>query len=130
MSSEASIACSGLSIDSGSGVGQRGGVSDDVGASACCCGALLFSSAASSASAGLSTSIGSGVRGREAGGGERTGRGSAFGCGAFGNSAVDVANLYKQAIADFAEHLDTVVFAIFYAGHGANNYDIFLLVNF
>ena len=50
---------------------------------------------------------------------------SAFGCGAFGNSAVDVANLYKQAIADFAEHLDTVVFAIFYAGHGANNYDIF-----
>ena len=50
---------------------------------------------------------------------------SAFGCGAFGNEPRMVAQLYKEAIANWASALDKVVFAIFYAGRGENNYAIF-----
>ena len=50
---------------------------------------------------------------------------SAFGCGAFGNDAHSVACLYKKALVEFAKDFDEVVFAIYYAGHGENNFDVF-----
>lgn len=53
---------------------------------------------------------------------------SAFGCGAFGNDAHSVACLYKKALAEFAKDFDEVVFAIYYAGHGENNFDVFRAV--
>lgn len=53
---------------------------------------------------------------------------SAFGCGAFGNDAHKVASLYKEVIAEFSDDLDKVVFAIYFAGHGMSNYEIFRAV--
>lgn len=53
---------------------------------------------------------------------------SAFGCGAFGNDAHGVACLYKKALVEFAEDFDEVVFAIYYAGQGENNFDVFRAV--
>mgnify|MGYP006083472105 CR=1 FL=1 len=50
---------------------------------------------------------------------------SAFGCGAFGNRPEDVAAIYKEVLAEFVDALDVVVFAIYYAGHGENNFDVF-----
>ena len=50
---------------------------------------------------------------------------SAFGCGAFGNDAFMVANIYKDAIGVYKDNFDVIAFAIYYAGVGVNNYDIF-----
>ena len=50
---------------------------------------------------------------------------SAFGCGAFGNDAFMVANIYKDAIGVYKDNFSVIAFAIYYAGVGVNNYDIF-----
>ena len=50
---------------------------------------------------------------------------SAFGCGAFGNPASEVAKIYKEELEKSAAHFDDVVFAIYYAGYGPDNYDAF-----
>jgi len=50
---------------------------------------------------------------------------SAFGCGAFKNPADKVARVYYDALKERRAHFDVVVFAIFYAGYGPNNYDVF-----
>ena len=50
---------------------------------------------------------------------------SAFGCGAFGNDAFMVANIYKDAIGVYKDNFSVIAFAIYYAGVGLNNYDIF-----
>lgn len=50
---------------------------------------------------------------------------SAFGCGAFGNDPHMVAWLYRKALVRHKADFDVVAFAIFYAGHGERNYDIF-----
>jgi hypothetical protein len=50
---------------------------------------------------------------------------SAFGCGAFGNPAVQVARIYKEEIAKRAGDFDDVVFAIYQAGYGPNNFKPF-----
>ena len=50
---------------------------------------------------------------------------SAFGCGAFGNDANTVAAIYKAALIEFAQDFDEVIFAIYYAGHGENNFEVF-----
>lgn len=50
---------------------------------------------------------------------------SAFGCGAFGNDPAVVASIYKSTIDRYKASLSVVAFAIFYAGHGESNYDVF-----
>ena len=50
---------------------------------------------------------------------------SAFGCGAFRNDPIMVAELYRDALRRYQSNLSVVVFAIFYAGHGENNFKIF-----
>ena len=50
---------------------------------------------------------------------------SAFGCGAFRNDPTVVAALYRNAIARYAEHFSVIAFAIYYAGHGENNFPSF-----
>ena len=50
---------------------------------------------------------------------------SAFGCGAFGNDAFMVANIYKDAIGVYKDNFSVIAFAIYYAGCGVNNYDVF-----
>ena len=50
---------------------------------------------------------------------------SAFGCGAFGNDPAMVAELYRKALLKYKLSFSVVVFAIFFAGHGENNYEIF-----
>ena len=36
-----------------------------------------------------------------------------------------VANIYKEAIGVYKDNFDVIAFAIYYAGVGVNNYDIF-----
>ena len=50
---------------------------------------------------------------------------SAFGCGAFGNDPRMVARLYREALLRHKADLDVVAFAIFYAGCGKGNYEVF-----
>ena len=50
---------------------------------------------------------------------------SAFGCGAFGNNPREVATMYRDALVEFADSLSVVVFAIFFAGQGENNFAVF-----
>ena len=50
---------------------------------------------------------------------------SAFGCGAFKNNPSDIAWLYKQAVERHRASFAVIDFAIFYAGHGQDNYKIF-----
>ena len=55
---------------------------------------------------------------------------SAFGCGAFGGDPELVAAEYADAILDLAEQghaskLVVINFAIYYAGRGPNNYEVF-----
>jgi predicted NAD-dependent protein-ADP-ribosyltransferase YbiA (DUF1768 family) len=53
---------------------------------------------------------------------------SAFGCGAFENDPERVATLYSDAIHRYKAHLDMVVFSIFFAGYGPDNYKTFARV--
>ena len=50
---------------------------------------------------------------------------SAFGCGAFKNPPDRVALAYRGELQKRCVYFDVVVFAIFYAGYGPNNFDIF-----
>ena len=50
---------------------------------------------------------------------------SAFGCGAFENPADKVARVYYDALNKRRAYFDVVVFAIFYAGYGLENYKVF-----
>ena len=50
---------------------------------------------------------------------------SAFGCGAFKNDPSDIAWVYKQAVERHRASFAVIAFAIFYAGHGEDNYKIF-----
>ena len=50
---------------------------------------------------------------------------SAFGCGAFKNEPNDIALAYKAAVERHKASFAVIAFAIFYAGHGENNYEIF-----
>ena len=50
---------------------------------------------------------------------------SAFGCGAFKNDPSDIAWVYKQAVERHRASFTVIAFAIFYAGHGQDNYKIF-----
>ncbi len=51
---------------------------------------------------------------------------SAFGCGAFRNPASEVARIYREEIERQAEGgLEEVVFAVFHAGYGPDNYTPF-----
>ena len=50
---------------------------------------------------------------------------SAFGCGAFGNDAFQVAELYVTELESFRSEFDVVAFSIFYAGFGETNYQQF-----
>ena len=47
---------------------------------------------------------------------------SAFGCGAFRNPATHVASAYLAAITARAKQFDVIVFAIFHAGYGPDNW--------
>ena len=51
---------------------------------------------------------------------------SAFGCGAFNNDPSDTAWMYKQAVERHRASLAVIAFAIFYAGHGQDNYKIII----
>ena len=50
---------------------------------------------------------------------------SAFGCRAFENDPSDIAWVYKQAVERHRASFTVIAFAIFYAGHGEDNYKIF-----
>ena len=50
---------------------------------------------------------------------------SAFGCGAFENDPSEIAWVYKQAVERHRASFTVIAFAIFYAGHGQDNYNIF-----
>mmetsp|Transcript_13649 Transcript_13649/g.26470 ORF Transcript_13649/g.26470 Transcript_13649/m.26470 type:complete len:833 (+) Transcript_13649:27-2525(+) len=50
---------------------------------------------------------------------------SAFGCGAFGNPPDRIAAIYKEAIAKYNQDLDHVVFAVYHAGYGTDNFPAF-----
>ena len=50
---------------------------------------------------------------------------SAFGCGAFNNPADKVASIYKEELQKRAGKFDDVVFAVFHAGYGPNNFQPF-----
>eukprot|EP00931_Biecheleriopsis_adriatica_P007079 TRINITY_DN10839_c0_g1_i1.p1 TRINITY_DN10839_c0_g1~~TRINITY_DN10839_c0_g1_i1.p1 ORF type:complete len:297 (+),score=59.95 TRINITY_DN10839_c0_g1_i1:93-983(+) len=47
---------------------------------------------------------------------------SAFGCGAFLNPADEVAKIYHAELSTRLEHFDCVIFAIFHAGYGPDNF--------
>ena len=47
------------------------------------------------------------------------------GCGAFKNEPSDIARVYKRAAERHKPSFAVIAFAIFYAGHGENNYSIF-----
>ena len=47
---------------------------------------------------------------------------SAFGCGAFENDPSEIAWVYKQAVERHRASFTVIAFAIFYAGHGEDNY--------
>ena len=49
----------------------------------------------------------------------------AFGCGAFANPGDRVARLYREEIRERREHFDVIAFAVFDAGYGPNNYELF-----
>lgn len=51
---------------------------------------------------------------------------SAFGCGAFNNPAEKVAAIYREELALHLEHFDEVIFSVFHAGYGAQNYPAFI----
>merc|ERR1719245_2903190 len=51
---------------------------------------------------------------------------SAFGCGAFRNPAERVAALYRRELRKRAASFDVVVFAIFQAGYGPDNFTPFV----
>jgi len=53
---------------------------------------------------------------------------SAFGCGAFGNPAAVVAELYRAEIAVRAHDIELVAFAIYSAGYGPDNFARFAKV--
>ena len=46
-------------------------------------------------------------------------------CGAFGNDASMVAHICKDAIGVYKDNFNGIAFAIYYAGRGVNNYEIF-----
>ena len=51
---------------------------------------------------------------------------SAYGCGAFGNPADKVAQIFKEELSTRLHHFDDVVFAIYYPGYGPrDNFDAF-----
>lgn len=50
---------------------------------------------------------------------------SAFGCGAFQNPADKVAAAYRASIEERKNHFDVIVFAIFHAGYGPDNFKPF-----
>jgi uncharacterized protein (TIGR02452 family) len=50
---------------------------------------------------------------------------SAFGCGAFNNPPEIVAELYKNNIKEYGQHLDVIAFSILYPGYGPDNYSVF-----
>ena len=50
---------------------------------------------------------------------------SAFGCGAFGGTPELVAKVYCEELKLHADYFSLVAFGIFYAGWGANNYEVF-----
>ena len=50
---------------------------------------------------------------------------SAFGCGAFKNDAKEVASIYNEELKNYKDDLDVVVFAIYHAGYGPNNFSNF-----
>ncbi len=52
---------------------------------------------------------------------------SAFGCGAFGNPAIEVARIYKEVLGEPGrlDEFDHIVFAVFRAGYGPNNFSSF-----
>jgi hypothetical protein len=52
---------------------------------------------------------------------------AAFGCGAFGNPGARVAELYREALLPrlAARAFDHVVFAIYHAGYGPGNFELF-----
>lgn len=50
---------------------------------------------------------------------------SAFGCGAFLNDSTQVATIYKEEIEKVKESFDVVIFAVFYAGYGNDNFTPF-----
>ncbi|MCZ6830026.1 MAG: DUF2263 domain-containing protein, partial [Gammaproteobacteria bacterium] len=52
----------------------------------------------------------------------------AFGCGAFGNPAGQVAELYREEIAKRSSKFLVIAFAIFHAGYGSDNYTPFKAV--
>ena len=49
----------------------------------------------------------------------------AFGCGAFNNPPEIIANLYKEQILQHQSNFSVIVFAIYNAGYGPDNYSIF-----
>jgi hypothetical protein len=53
---------------------------------------------------------------------------SAFGCGVFNNPPLEVARLYKEELAKRPGSFDVVVFAIYHAGYGTDNYGPFAQV--
>lgn len=50
---------------------------------------------------------------------------SAFGCGAFRNPSKEVAKLYKEELEKMPDCFDEVIFAIYNAGYGHDNYQAF-----
>ena len=50
---------------------------------------------------------------------------SAFGCGAFGNDPLKVATLYREAVERHRHNFQVIAFAIYYAGRGASNFEVF-----
>lgn len=49
----------------------------------------------------------------------------AFGCGAFNNPPDIIANLYKEQILQHQSNFSVIVFAIYNAGYGPDNYSVF-----